>query len=210
MTKLFFDIETLPAPEELHEILKEIHQKKVDDGKKVPLTVEEYIEQTNFDGAFGRIACISYAINNQPAETFRGEEKQILLGFWNLAKEIDQFIGFNVFDFDFRFIYQRSVILGVKPSKYLSFARYKDFPIYDVMYEWGKWNMQSKISLDTLAKALGIPSSKGGEVEGKDVAKAYEDGKIDLICKYCEADVEVTRKIYNRMNFNESLTKENF
>jgi len=104
-------------------------------------------------------------------------------------------------DFDLRFIYQRSIILGVKPTKELGFARYRNSPIYDVMYEWSKWSTQSKISLDTLAKALGIPSSKGGEVEGKNVFKAYEEGKIDLICKYCEADVEVTRKIYHKMTF---------
>ena len=210
MTKLFFDIETLPAAKELHEILKEIHQKKVEDGKKCPTTVEEFIKQTNLDGAFGRIACISYALNEEPAKTFSGDEKEMLKSFWDLAKDVDIFIGFNNMDFDLRFVYQRSIILGVKPTKDLNFARYKSFPIYDVMHEWNKWNQQSKIKLDTLAKALGIPSSKGGEIEGKNVAKAYEEGKIDLICKYCEADVEVTRMIYKKMTFSENIIAGEF
>ncbi|PJC75841.1 hypothetical protein CO010_04215 [Candidatus Shapirobacteria bacterium CG_4_8_14_3_um_filter_39_11] len=169
-------------------------------GKNAP-TFEEFIEQTGLDGAFGRIACIGYALNEEPAKTFSGDEKEMLKNFWELAREVDLFIGFNNMDFDLRFIYQRSIILGVKPTKELGFARYRNSPIYDVMYEWSKWSTQSKISLDTLAKALGIPSSKGGEVEGKNVFKAYEEGKIDLICKYCEADVEVTRKIYHKMTF---------
>jgi len=201
MNKLFFDIETLPAPKDLHKMLEEIHRKKIEDGKKCPPTFEEFIEQTGLDGAFGRIACIGYALNEEPAKTFSGDEKEMLKNFWELAREVDLFIGFNNMDFDLRFIYQRSIILGVKPTKELGFARYRNSPIYDVMYEWSKWSTQSKISLDTLAKALGIPSSKGGEVEGKNVFKAYEEGKIDLICKYCEADVEVTRKIYHKMTF---------
>lgn len=210
MNKLYFDIEILPAPDDLHKILKEIYQGKVEDGKKCPTTVEEFIEQTGFDGAFGRIACIGYAMNEEPAKTFSGDEKEMLINFWELANSVDIFIGFNIFDFDLRFIYQRSIILGVKPTKELSFARYRNFPIYDEMYEWSKWNMQSKISLDTLAKALGIPSSKGGEVEGKNVAGAYKEGKIDLICKYCEEDVEVTRKIYKKMIFSEESREDGF
>lgn len=201
MTKLFFDIETLPAEEQKHEILREIHQKKVEDKKKVPESFEEYLEATNFDGAFGRIACISYAINDEPVKTLSGDEAKMLYDFWEVAKNVNLFVGFNVMDFDLRFIYQRSIIFNVQPTVDLNFARYRNYPIFDLMYEWSKWNQQSKISLDVLAKALGLPSSKGGEVEGKNVAQAFLDGKIDQICYYCEQDVELTRKIYKRMIF---------
>ena len=201
MIKLFFDIETLPAEEQKHEILREIHHKKVEDKKKVPESFEEYLEATNFDGAFGRIACISYAINDELVKTLFGDEAKMLQDFWEVAKTVQLFVGFNVMDFDLRFIYQRSIIFNVQPTVDLSFARYRNYPIFDLMYEWSKWNMQSKISLDVLAKALGLPSSKGGEVEGKNVAQAFLDGKIDKICYYCEQDVELTRKIYKRMIF---------
>lgn len=200
MNKLFLDIETLPAAKEAHVVLQEIHDKKVRDGKTVPPFVE-YVEKTTFDGAFGRICCISYGINYGKLITLSGDEKKILQEFWQVAKNIDLFVGFNIIDFDMRFIYQRSVIWGVKPTKELSFARYRSFPMYDIMYEWSKWNMQDKISLDTLAKALGLPSSKGGAIEGKDVAKAFEDGRIKEICEYCEKDVELTRKLYKKITF---------
>ena len=199
-TSMFLDIETLPAEKEKHEMLKEIHRKRADDGKKVK-TVEEFIEETNLGGAFGRIACISYAINDGEVKSLSGDEKEMLKDFWELAKDADLFIGFNIIGFDLRFIYQRSIVRGVKPTKDLSFARYKNYPIYDLMCEWNKWDMQSHINLDSLAKALGIPSSKGGEIEGKNVARAYEEGRIAEICKYCESDVEATRKIYYKMTF---------
>jgi len=202
MTKLFFDIETLPAEKEKHSVLHEIHQKRTDDGKRVD-ELDYFISNTSFDGTFGRIACISYAIDNGSVKSLSGDERKILQDFWEIAKTVDLFVGFNVMDFDLRFIYQRSVVLGIKPSVELNFARYRNNPIYDVMREWAKWNMQSSISLDTLARGLGIPSSKGGAIEGKDVAKAYEDGRIKEICEYCEKDVEVTRKIYKRMIFED-------
>lgn len=82
MHKLYLDIETLPAEKALHKILKGIHAVKVGDGKKCPPTVEEFIEQTNFDGAFGRIACIGYAMNEEPSKTFSGDEKKMLKDFW--------------------------------------------------------------------------------------------------------------------------------
>lgn len=201
MNKLFFDIETIPAHESQHATLAEIHEYRLKNGKKIAEKFEDYLSLTNFDGAFGRIACVSYAINTEAVVTLRGEEKKILQDFWEIAKTIDLFVGFNVMDFDLRFIYQRSIVLGVKPSKELSFARYRNYPIFDLMYEWSKWNNQDKISLDSLAKALSLSSSKGGAIEGKDVAQAYEDGRIDEICAYCEKDVELTRTIYRRMTF---------
>lgn len=200
MNKFYLDIETLPASEEMREILKDIYSRKKP-GKNKPKTFEEFVEKTGLDGSYGRIACISYAINDEAIKTLSGDESKMLTDFWHIAENVGLFIGFNLMDFDLRFIYQRSVILGVKPSQNLSFARYRSFPIYDIMCEWSKWNLQARISLHALSKVLNIPSPKEGEIEGKDVAKAYKDGRIKEICAYCERDVETTRKIYKKMIF---------
>ena len=200
MNKLFFDIETVPAHEDDHEVLRAIYKKKK---SKEDSDFEKYLAQTSFDGGFGRIVCISYAINDGAVQTLSGDEKKILQDFWEIARNIGLFVGFNVMEFDLRFIYQRSIVLSVKPSVNLIFARYRNAPIYDIMHEWKKWNMTASISLDTLAKILKLPTSKGGVIEGKDVAKAYKDGRIAEICTYCEKDVELTRKIYKRMVFED-------
>ena len=198
---LFFDIETIPAEEAKHEILQQIHAKKLKDGKKVTEEFKEYLLSTSFDGAFGRIVCIGFATDDDPAEVLQGEEREMLTKFWQIAKDARLFIGFNNMDFDLRFIYQRSVINQVPPTQNLSFARYRHDPIFDIMWEWRKWAREPSVSLDTLAKALGIPSSKDGGIEGKDVWKAYQDGRLKEICDYCKRDVEVTRAIYQKMTF---------
>jgi len=198
---LFLDIETIPAEEEKREILKAIHKKKLEDGKKVSAKFEEYVLTTSLDGAFGRIVCIGYATDNEPAQILEGAEKEMLKSFWDIAKTASLFIGFNCMDFDLRFIYQRSIINGVMPTQNLSFARYRNNPIFDIMWEWRKWAKDPSVSLDSLAKALGFASSKDGGIEGQNVWKFYQAGKIKEICDYCKRDVEVTRSIYKKMVF---------
>lgn len=201
MKKLFIDIETLPAEESKHQLLKDIYENRKAKGKKVNDSFEGYLTQTNLDGAFGRIFCISVAINEEPVKCLVGDENDILKNFWDTAKDADLFIGHNIFDFDLRFIYQRSIILGVRPTKDLSFQRYRNYPVYDTMYEWNKWNMADKIDLDKLAKALSIKSSKDGGMDGSMVHSYFEAGKYQEIYDYCKADVEVLRAIYKRMIF---------
>ena len=198
---LYFDIETIPAEEAKHAILKQIHEKKIKDGKNVSSKFEEYLLSTSLDGAFGRILCIGYAKDDESSGIFCSEEKEMLAGFWEMAKDAHLFVGFNNMDFDLRFIYQRSIICGVQPTRNLSFRRYSSDPIFDIMWEWRKWAREPSVSLDTLAKALGIPSSKDGGIEGKDVWKVYQEGRLDDICAYCKRDVEVTRQIYKKMTF---------
>ncbi len=207
MKKMYLDIETLPADEARKKDLLDIYKRKVEKGGKTLGTFEEFLETTNFDGTFGRICCISYALNDGPAQSLSGGEPDMLTKFWAVARDVNLFVGFNIMDFDLRFIYQRSVIHRVRPTQELIFARYRNNPIYDVMKEWNKWSMQN-ISLHALAKGLGLESSKNGDIEGKDVAQAFKDGRIQEICRYCEADVELTRQIYYRMTFETPKTTD--
>ncbi len=205
--KMFLDIETLPAPEHTHEMLREIHEyrkrKKRRNGEKYSVSFEQFLSGTGLDGTFGRIFCISYAIDDAMIHCLCDEnEVKMLQEFWQAAKDVDLFVGFNIMDFDLKYILQRSIIHGVKPQTKvrLSFARYKSNPIYDIMHEWNQWSQRTSISLDVLARALGIGSSKT-KMDGSEVYSYYKKGKYKEICNYCNADVEVARKIYKKMNF---------
>jgi predicted PolB exonuclease-like 3'-5' exonuclease len=215
MHKLFLDIETLPAAKESEETLKLLFEKKKKEGD----VFEDFLAKTTFDGAYGRILCIGYAVDDEPSKNFYNEnnEKETLRQFWNLVDALSiaprnmqypdyglQFIGHNVMDFDLRFIYQRSVVLGIKPAYELNFARYRSYPIYDTMKEWVKWS-NGTIGLETLALALSIPSPKDG-IDGSQVAAFFEAGKVDDILEYCKRDVDTTRDVYRKMNFE---TKSN-
>jgi hypothetical protein len=202
MKKMFLDIETLPAEENMREIVRDIYERKLRKNKNLG-TFEEYLEGTGLDGSFGRICCLSYAINDGPVACLADGEKAILQKFWQEARDVSLFVGFNVMDFDLRFIYQRSIILRVRPTQELSFARYRNQPIYDVMHEWSRWSGLGRTSLHGLAKALNLPSPKEGEIEGRLVAQAYADGRIKEIGEYCNRDVETTRLVYKRMLFED-------
>jgi len=204
MKKLYVDIETIPAADERREILKLLHGKAVEkNNRKGKKDFEQYLLETSFDGAFGRIICIGYALNDEPADVIHKEkdEKKMLEKFWDIAKDADLFIGHNVIDFDLKFIYQRSIIHGVKPTKGLSFARYRNDPIYDTDREWMKWSA-SRIGLEHLALALDIPTPKDG-IDGSQVYEFYKKGEVKKILDYCKRDVETTRKIYKKLTFSQ-------
>lgn len=199
MNKFFFDIETLPADKDKHEILKKFHELRTRQGK-TKATFEDFLAGTSFGGTFGRIICISYAFNNEPVETLKGDERKIIEEFWKIAPKVDLFIGHNILQFDLVFIRQRSIILGIKPTRNIDMKKYYSRDVYDIMQEWNNWN--GNISMDELAHAFGIPSSKT-KMDGSQVAEFHEDGKDQEIYEYCSSDVEVTRAIYKRMNFEE-------
>lgn len=204
MVKLFLDIETIPADNNSEKILRMLYAKKEERAGKKTEDFEEYFSKTSFDGAFGRILCIGYAINDEPEQILYNEnnEAETLRQFWEIAKEADLFIGHNVMDFDLRFIFQRSIINKVKPPSNLlnlPFARYRNNPIFDTMKEWVKW-ANSSVGLEHIALAMGIPTPKDG-IDGSQVFDFYKKGKVNEILEYCKRDVETTREVYRRIAF---------
>lgn len=208
MIRLFLDIETINAePKSKPLFLETVKEprKKVDDVQKWK---EEEFKRTALDSNWGQILCIGYLkesfTNPSPdkASILTGKEKQILKDFWDLAVDVDLFIGHNILNFDLKYIWRRSVILGIKPSREISFARFRSDQVYDTMQEWNKWEFGEKTSLNLLAKILDLPTSKD-KMNGSEVQKFHEDGRDNEIYEYCKKDVELTRKIYYRMNFQD-------
>lgn len=194
MKILFFDIETVPTEEALAE--------NGLDQPQLQLDHQELLARLSLSAITARIFCIGYALEpprDAPAEVLRGEEVEILKGFWRLAADAQLFVGHNVFDFDLKFIYQRSIINRVKPSRDLPFARFRNAPIFDTMREWSKWGREH-VKLDFLAKSLQLPSPKAA-CDGSKVYEFYRAGREAEIWEYCKADVETVRRIYRFMTF---------
>lgn len=203
MIKLFLDIETLPCDESLKETVVEILKKKNGNGTKDP---EQLFLETGFDGTFGRICCIGYLKESDSGiekGVLKGDEKELLKAFWDIARDAQLFIGHNVLEFDLPFIYQRSMIQQVRPSQNLNFAKYRNNPIYDTMKEWTKWAYNAGPKLDTLAKVLNLPTSKDA-MDGSQVWPYFQSGRLKEICAYCMKDVVLTRQVYYKMNFSEA------
>jgi predicted PolB exonuclease-like 3'-5' exonuclease len=194
MKILFLDIETVPTEPSLQEngLLE----------AQIQLNETELLKKLSLSAATAKILCLCYAIE-PPAgcevQVLQGEETEIIKAFWKLAAECNLFVGHNILDFDLRFIYQRSIIHQIKPSRDLPFARFRNAPIYDTMQEWSKWGREHA-SLDTLSKALSIPSPKES-LDGSKVYSYYRAGKIAEIIEYCKRDVDSTRQVYRRLTF---------
>ena len=194
MKIIFLDIETVPTERALQENGMFEQQLRLDEA--------EIIKKLSLSAATAKIVCICYAIEppvGSTVEVLQGEETEIIKGFWQLATDCNLFVGHNILDFDLRFIYQRSVIHQIRPSRDLPFARFRNAPIFDTMQEWSKWGRE-RASLDLLSRTFGLPSPKES-LDGSKVYPYYRDGKLADIIAYCKCDVNSVRQVYRWLTF---------
>jgi 3'-5' exonuclease len=206
MLRIFLDIETLPEdrgklanyPKLCNCNEEEFRRLALSGDHGQVLSVGVIVE---YDGKVIQSGCLG---RDRQTMLFHLEERRTLLGFWKLLKSFnprrDLIVTFNGLSFDLPFLYKRSYANRVKPSVELSFARYRSQPIYDVLMEWNKWDYRARfVSLDELAKILGLESSKTEEIDGGQVYDRFCEGAHELIAAYCMADVHLTRRIYYRL-----------
>lgn len=219
---IYFDIETIPTQSE-H--LKNHIQTNLTPpaNYKKQETIDAWIEEnkeaayrkTALNGGFGQIVCIGYAINNNDVRTiyfddWATSEGDILKTFFNELIECyrpsaditPHFIGHNIENFDLRFIYQRAIVLGIKPPSFLPLnsKSYNNMYIFDTMTEWaGKRNY---VSLNEVCLSLGIPP-KCDEIDGSKVWDFVQAGKLKQVAEYCADDVEKVRAIHKRIAFQD-------
>ena len=209
MRKIFLDIETLPPDAETKEATANLETCDDKDFRKLALKAEKgrvltigvIIEENGKvtqQGLFGR---------DRETGKFHVDEAKTLRGFWKLIGDIregkDLLIGHNILDFDLPFLYKRSIINRVKPPK-ISFRRYQKNPIFDTMWEWSLW--AHRISLNDVAEAIGVASSKNGDIDGSQIYDYYQAGRHEEIALYCMRDVECTREVYYCINFEQAPT----
>jgi len=200
MKIFFFDIETVPTDQSLQDNGLLDEQIKLDEA--------ELVKKLSLSAATAKILCLGYAIEppaDSPANVLTGEETAIIEHFWKLAIDANLFVGHNILDFDLRFIWQRSIIHQIKPPRDIPFTRFRNNPVFDTMQEWSKWGREH-LSLDLLARALGIPSPKES-LDGSKVYPYYRAGKLAEICEYCKRDVDTARQVYRKLSFTKGTAE---
>jgi hypothetical protein len=133
---------------------------------------------------------------------FEQSEKRALLDFLALLKDFDcdcdEIVGHNILGFDLPFIFQRCLVHEIQVRPFVNRGDYNVRGVFDTMHRW--WlGSRRFVSLDDVAWALGIESSKTSEVEGSKVFDLYQAGRLEQIRDYNLNDVRVTRKIYERL-----------
>jgi len=112
--------------------------------------------------------------------------------------QCDLIVGHNIINFDLPFIFQRCLANNIAVKPFVDLSDFHVLGVYDTMRAW--WlGGRNRVALDDIAWALGIESSKTGEVEGSKVFELYQAGKLAEIREYNLNDVRVTRKVYERM-----------
>jgi len=181
------------------------------EAEEKPAAIEEALNKTGLDGAFGQVVVIGYAFDDLPVHTlYSANEYELLLQFnAELSKKIPfnkwydtTVVGHNITGFDLRFLFQRHIVNKLKPHPVLTRSTqakpWETEKVFDTMTQFA--GVGNRISLDKLCLALGIPSPKS-EMDGSQVWDYIKQGKSDEVQKYCKADVEATRSVYQRMSF---------
>jgi len=169
--------------------------------------------KTSLDGTFGQIVVAAAAVDDAPPVAFYqtdwkadGSESLLLESLFDMLRGLynpsagtrPTFVGHNIIGFDLRFIYQRAIILGIKPPPYIPFnAKPWDSTVFDTMLQWA--GMGNRVKLDTICKVLGL--SGKGDIDGSKVWDYVQAGHIAEVAEYCKHDVELVREVYRRMTF---------
>lgn len=217
----FLDIETIPDLSEgaLQRCIDAVeppgNYKKPDSIAEWKLANAEAIgkeewQRTALDPMRGSVAVICWETEKSgPRSIYRepGESEATMLNTWAELIGLDmtdvpgsyrlpRFVGWNVAEFDLRFIAIRCVVHGIK----LPFAlpvneRYDGRGVCDLMRIWSGFKGFQKQS--AVAKALGIELAD--QTDGKDLWPLIQEKGIQAAVTKCLSDVGALKQIYGRM-----------
>lgn len=222
---LFIDIETIPsqhkdAKNDIEISVPGNYSKpesieKWEQEKKPDLVEKEY-QKFGLDGALGEIICIAFAFDNDApiviGRKSNEPEGDMLLEFMKSlsdkkfasagAPESFKWIGHYITGFDLRFIWQRCVVNGVKPTINIPIDAkpWESDLVFDTMTQWTGVKKSGTGKLDKICKALGHQGK--GSIDGSKVWEHIRDGRYKEVFDYCKDDVEMTRFLYKRLTFS--------
>lgn len=182
MNHLVIDIETVPLTIKDEYIKEYLMDKKIDK------------ESRSLHPLYSKIVCI--VVKGKEEIVLTGEEKDILIRFWEIVKEYDFFVTHNGYGYDIPFIIVRSALNKIKYSSKIQLNRYNmnNSNHFDTMLFFNQ-GVFFNVRLDVIARSIGIDVGES-RFSGREVSRLYDEGKIDEIIKHCKEDVEITEKVY--------------
>jgi predicted PolB exonuclease-like 3'-5' exonuclease len=213
---LVFDIETVPdvaGLRKLNSVASDISDEQVAAmafQRRRQLTGNDFLQLH-----LQRVVAISCALRDRDSfrvwslgEAADGEAKLIQRFFDGIEKYTPQIVSWNGGGFDLPVLHYRGMLHGVHASRYWDqgeddrefkwnnyISRYHSRHL-DLMDLLAMYQPRGAAPLDQLAQLLGFPGKIG--LEGSQVWQAWQDGKIEQIRAYCEADVANTYLVFLR------------
>jgi hypothetical protein len=127
-------------------------------------------------------------------------EKQLISAFVDRIAELSpQLITFNGNSFDLPVLRYRAMINKVSApglSARTYFNRYSEDAL-DLCDALSSFSSQGKATLHEICKVMGLPG-KPDSIDGGEVHRYFQDGKIQEIADYCETDIVNTYRVWLR------------
>lgn len=138
-------------------------------------------------------------------------EGDLLKEFWEGTEHYDTFVTFNGRRFDAPFLFHRSAVYDIAPTRNLLEGRYtyqqktvRHVDLQDELTFFGA--MDRRPSLHLFCRSYGIETPKD-QFGGDEVANLYKNGEYLKIAKYNAKDVLATTALYQKWLKITSLTE---
>lgn len=145
--------------------------------------------------------------------TAASDEKELIKGFFHYAgKHLPRLVSYNGRTFDIPVLKYRAMKYGISADWFYQsgdkwanynqrYAKEWHCDLFDVLSDYGA---SARSKMNELCAALDLPGKVG--VDGSDVARLYDENKIQDIRDYCETDVVNTFLLYLRYALHSGIT----
>jgi len=211
MQTIFFDIETgALAGSEIAAVMPpfdpaEVKTGNLKDPDKIAAKLAEaeanhrrdLIERAALDPLTGRVVAIGlmYLASGRFEVIGHDDEAQTLRDFWAACRgemgRVHQMVGFNTHQFDLPFLVRRSWKHRIEMPYGIRRGRWWSDEMVDLRDEWQLGDRQSRGSLDSIAKHLGLGGKTG---DGKAFAELWRTDRKQATA-YLHNDVELTARV---------------
>lgn len=228
--KVVVDIETIPCADENRRLLgrprpsaeSSVWSSWFSSRRKNAAAEQELYLETSLNWTFGRIICIGLLIEatSQPPQTCAflarinpadalatslAKEAATLKEFWDAVLPDDYFIGHNILGFDLPFLWNRSLVCNVRPSRPLQLDRESVRFTFDTMQTWAHWSgsrgSRQYASLNNLSQIMGLRGKTGAASQVYDL---WCKQRFEEIRDYCLSDVTLEYDLYRRLTLDGS------
>lgn len=203
---IMWDVETGSLPDAQLELVKPVFKAptnyRKDEAIAESLKAQEadWRSRAALDATTAQVLAVGL-LDGNTFTVLEGEEKTILEQFWAYADEQlgmgNMLVGFCIFHFDLCLMARRSWINGVPIPMSVRRSSYRPWHenFVDIAVAWQCGNRDQTISLDLLAKALGVGKKSGS---GADFAKLYQTDKAAAL-QYLHNDLLLVKSCYEKM-----------
>ena len=203
---IVFDIESCGLPEsELLPFLPEFEPaKNLVDPVKIAASIEKqraaFFEEAALSALTGKVVCVGFWTPQHEFTIFDApQEEDVIQPVFDVLQSrlqnSEKVVGHWILGFDIPFLVQRAYRLGIHVPAALYEGRWWNSDIIDLVNIWNGPGGKHRISLDHLAKALGVGAKNG---EGKDFARLWSEDR-DAAFDYLENDCLLVKKCAEKM-----------